>query len=244
MEKRTKMNKIHIITPVKDSIDLTLKTIKAVMQSEIKYPFTYTVYNDFSTENNTIILEKASKEMGFELVNLSDLTDHPSPNYLLILQMTQDKAIKENAGLLIIESDVVVGKDTIQKLVEGAENCDNCGIAASVTVDEVGTINYPYLHAKGKENQIIEAKKHLSFCCSLLMPEFLNKYSFLSLNPEKSWYDVTISRRSLKSGFRNYLFTNLPVLHRPHSSRPWKQLKYTNPLKYYWLKLIKKRDRI
>jgi len=238
------VDKIHIITPVKDSIDLTLKTIEAVMQSDMKCPFVYTVYNDFSTESNTLILEKASKEMGFELVNLSDLTDRPSPNYLLVLQMAQERALKEGAGLLIVESDVVVDKDTIQKLVEGAESRDKCGIAASVTVDENGAINYPYLYVKGRENRIVEVNKHLSFCCSLLMPEFLSRYSFHSLNPEKSWYDVTISRQSLKLDFKNYLFTNLPVLHRPHSSRPWKLLKYTNPVKYYWLKFIHKRDKI
>ena len=238
------MKKVHIITPVKDSINLTLETVKAIMQSDIKLPFTYTIYNDFSTEENTIILEEASKEFKFQLVNLSDITDHPSPKYLLILKTAQEKALKEGAGLLIIESDVVVGKDTIQRLIEGAEESENCGIAASVTVDDKGAINYPYLYAKGKENQVIKTKKHLSFCCSLLMPVFLNKYSFHSLNPDKSWHDVTISRQSLKSGFRNYLFTNLPVLHKPHSSRPWKQLKYTNPLKYYWLKFIHKRDKI
>jgi len=36
----------------------------------------------------------------------------------------------------------------------------------------------------------------------------------------------------------------LTVWHRPHSSRPWKQLKYTNPLKYYWLKFTKGLDKI
>jgi hypothetical protein len=34
------------------------------------------------------------------------------------------------------------------------------------------------------------------------------------------------------------------VTHRPHASRPWKQLKYKNPLKYYWLKLTKGLDKI
>ena len=79
------MKGLNIITPVKDSIELTLETIKATLASEISVPFTYTVYNDFSTPENTAILEKASKEMGFRLVNLSDITDHPSPNYLLVL---------------------------------------------------------------------------------------------------------------------------------------------------------------
>ena len=81
------MEKIHIITPVKDSIDLTIETAKAVLDSEINVPYTYTIYNDFSTPENTARLEKAAAEMGFNLVNLSDITDHPSPNYLLVLQM-------------------------------------------------------------------------------------------------------------------------------------------------------------
>ena len=78
------MKCLHIITPVKDSIDFTLETVQAIVNSELKVPFTYTVYNDFSTEENTRRLEKASREMGFRLVNLSDLTDHPSPNLSLI----------------------------------------------------------------------------------------------------------------------------------------------------------------
>ena len=71
------MKCIHIITPVKDSIDSTLETAKAILGSDIKVPYTYTIYNDFSTEENTKRLEEASKELGFRLVNLTDLTDHP-----------------------------------------------------------------------------------------------------------------------------------------------------------------------
>ena len=64
------------------------------------------------------------------------------------------------------------------------------------------------------------------------------------LNPDKHWFDVTISQMALKIGFKNYLFCNLPAIHRPHASRPWKQLKYTNPLKYYWIKFTKGFDKI
>lgn len=94
----------------KDSIDSTLETVKAIMESDILVPFTYTVYNDFSTEENTHRLEEAARQWNFRLVNLSDLTDHPSPNYLLVLQTAQKEAIKADAGLLIVESDVIVKK--------------------------------------------------------------------------------------------------------------------------------------
>lgn len=238
------MKCLHVLTPVKDSIDFTLETIEAIMQSEVTVPFTYTVYNDFSTEENTRRLEEASRRYGFRLINLSDVTSHPSPNYLLVLQMAQQEALAADAGMLIVESDVVVKKDTLQSLFNGAAERGDCAIAAAVTVDETGAINYPYLHAKGNEGKIYPEKKHCSFCCSLLTPKFLQIYDFHQLDPAKNWYDVTISHEALKKGFRNYLFANLPVWHRPHGSRPWKQLKYKNPLKYYWLKFTKGLDKI
>ena len=80
------------------------------MASGFQIPFTYTVYNDFSTEENTAKLQEASGRLGFELVNLVEITEHPSPNYLLVLQMAQQRAIEADAGLIIVESDVVVKK--------------------------------------------------------------------------------------------------------------------------------------
>lgn len=43
------MKCIHIITPVKDSIELTLQTAEAILKSDFTVPFHYTIYNDFST---------------------------------------------------------------------------------------------------------------------------------------------------------------------------------------------------
>ncbi len=238
------MTQLHIITPVKDSIGTTMETIRAVLASDLRVPYTYTVYNDFSTPENTAVLSKAAAEMGFRLVNLSDLTDHPSPNYLLVLQTARREALAADAGLCIVESDVTVRPDTLQALYDGAAARKDCGIAAAVTVDEAGSINYPYLYAQGKENRVIDNKKHQSFCCSLLTPELMRRFDFGQLDAAKNWFDVTISHEALAAGLKNYLFTTLPVLHRPHQSRPWKQLKYKNPLKYYWLKFTKGLDKI
>ena len=238
------MKGINIITPVKDSIEYTLETIRAILESDIKASFTYTVYNDFSSEENTRILEEASKNMGFELVNLAGITTSPSPNYLLVLQIAQQRAIDEERGLLIIESDVVVAKNTIEELYAGAVTQDKCGIVASVTVNEDGFANYPYKHCKNKMNKVFTTRKHCSFCCSLLTLEFLKSFDFRQLDASKNWYDVFISKKSREFGYKNYLYTNLPVLHRPHGSRPWKHLKYKNPIKYYWIKWKSNLDRI
>lgn len=240
------MKPLHIITPVKDSIASTLETAEAILSSEIRSPFTYTIYNDFSTPENTAALEKfvAQQDGRMRLVNLADITSHPSPNYLLVLQTTQQLALEEGADLIIIESDVVVRPDTIQALADSAAARPDCGIAASVTVNDQGKINYPYEYARGHEGESFAVKKHCSFCCSLLTNNLLKAYDFHTLNPEKHWFDVTISQQSRALGFTNYLFANLPVIHRPHASRPWKQLKYTNPLKYYWIKFTKGFDKI
>jgi hypothetical protein len=238
------MDKLIIITPVKDSIETTMQTVQSVSESVISIPHTYTIYNDLSTEENTRTLEDNTKKHHYNLVNLKDIVDTPSPNYKTTLRLAQQQAIEENAGLLIIESDVVVKADTAQQLMEKAKAFKNTGMVASVTVDENGEINFPYLYAKGKENRELKTDKRLSFCCTLLTLDFLKKLDFSKLDEKKSWYDVFISHQSVKLGFNNYLLTTVPVLHQPHSSRPWKQLKYTNPIKYYWLKYTKGLDKI
>ena len=238
------MIKLHVITPVKDSLETTLQTIASVLSSEINIEFSYSIYNDFSSEETTEILHREAKKQGFDLVNLKDLTNHPSPNYLLVLQTAQQKAIADNAHLLIVESDVIVRKDTFQKMLDCAVNSEKTGMVAAVTTNAEGIVNFPYLFANRMKVGTMETKKRLSFCCTLLTNNYLNSFDFNELNPEKNWYDVFISHKSVELGFRNYLLTSLPVLHLPHSSRPWKALKYTNPLKYYWLKYTQKRDKI
>ena len=238
------MNKLHVITPVKDSLETTLVTIDSIMSSVCSVDFSYTIYNDFSSDKTTETLQAESEKQGFTLVNLKDFTDQPSPNYLLVLQMAQQKAIAEDAHLLIIESDVILGINTLQKMAENVTIHDKVGMVAAVTTDINGKINFPYLYAKNFKSGIYETKKRLSFCCTILNINFLKSFDFNELNPEKNWYDVFISHKSVELGFSNYLLTSLPVLHLPHSSRPWKLLKYSNPLKYYWLKTTQKRDKI
>ena len=238
------MEPLHIITPVKDSLDLTVQTIKSILGSETNFPFKYTVYNDFSTQENTARLSSLSKELGFELVNLQEITSTPSPNYRLTLRLAQKKALEEGASLLIVESDVVVRPDTIRKLYDGSKEKPDCAIAASVTVDGNGEINYPYLFFFFFRKDVVPVRNHCSFCCSILTNRFLKEYDFNRLDPSKNWYDVSISQTALKMGYRNYLFLSLPVWHRPHASRPWKQLKYSSPLKYYWYKIVKGLDKI
>ena len=225
--------------PVKDSMSTAREAIEAVMRCG---DVDFTVYNDFSSPDTTAELELLSRNLGFRLVNWADRTDHPSPNYRLTLQDAQRRALASGAHLVIVESDVTVSPDTFLRLE--AEVAEGVGMVAAVTVDEDGRVNFPYLYARRLRGPAVDTRKRFSFCCTLLSNAFLSAYSFDLLDPEKQWFDVTISHRSLELGFRNRLLLNSPVLHRPHSSRPWKRLKYTNPLRYYWQKLTQHRDRI
>jgi len=231
-----------VITPVKDSLNTTIETIQSIGNSNGK--FQYSIYNDFSSEETTNTLKSMSLEYKFELVNLSEITTTPSPNYRLVLQMAQKKALELGVPLIIIESDVEVNPTTISELIRQSKSLTNCGMVASITKDMDGKINFPYLNFKTTKKEIIQTRHSLSFCCTLLTTNLLNQYDFKSLSAEKHWYDVSISRKSIQLGMKNYLLVTQSVLHKPHSSRPWKQLKYTNPVKYYYQKLVGRLDRI
>lgn len=236
------MYEAFVITPVKDSLDTTIETIRSIKNSNGN--FYYSIYNDFSTEETTLSLKLLSEEFKFELVNLSEITNTPSPNYRLVLQIAQQKALQMGVPLIIIESDVEVQPNTISELIRQSKNLAKCGMVGAITRDLDGNINFPYLNFKSTTREIIKTRHSLSFCCTLLAPNLLKQYDFQSLSAEKHWYDVSISRMSTKLGMNNYLLVSESVLHKPHSSRPWKQLKYKNPLKYYYQKLVKRLDRI
>ena len=157
-------------------------------------------------------------------------------------ERVEERALEEGEHLVIVESDVVINRDTFVKLNKTVK--EGVGLVASVTVDEKGEVNFPYLFAKKWKEEDKSTKKRISFCCTLLTNEFLKLYDFSCLDSTKDWYDVFISHKSVELGLRNILMMSDKVLHRPHSSRPWKLLKYTNPVKYYWIKYTKGFDKI
>ena len=231
-----------IITPVKNSIQSTIETIKAIHGCDSNV--IHIVYNDFSDTETKQKLDEIQPVYNFELIHLEDITSTPSPNYKLVLQDAQIRALKENLPLVVVESDVTIQKDTIERMLEFQIKNSRSGLIGAVTVDEFGVINFPYLKFKNEKQLSIETKRSLSFCCTVMSLQFLQSYSFLKLDETKDWYDTFISSKSLELGFENHVLIDVPVLHRPHGSRPWKQLKYSNPLKYYFLKIRKGRDKI
>ncbi len=236
------MPEVIVITPVKDSPATTQKTIEAICQSDIEMDFI--VFDDFSLNETKNLLKQLQKQQGFNLIHLDDLTKTPSPNYKMVLQLAQQKAIEKQKPLIIIESDVLVASDTIRKILEISKSLKQPGLIGAITTDENGNYNFPYNFEKTKSSDTINTLHSLSFCCTLLSLPFLKTYNFADLPQNKDWFDVTISRQSKKSGFQNYLAKGVEVLHLPHSSRPWKNLKYRNPLLYYVKKIFYKRDRI
>lgn len=178
------------------------------------------------------------------MVHLEDITSTPSPNYKLVLEIAQEMAISKNCPLIIVESDVIVKPDTISNLLKVAKEKPDAGMVAAITVDKEGNYNFPYLYEKTKSKETIVALHSISFCCTLITKSYLREFDFKTLDEKKDWYDVHITKQSRKLGFKNYLVKGTEVLHLPHSSRPWKNLKYTNPLLYYLKKMFLRRDKI
>jgi len=231
------MVKPLIIMPVKDSLQTAEQAIRAIVASG----HSLCVYDDCSTAENAARLDALSQELGVRVVHIGEHTDHPSPNYRWVLIEAQREAIEKGQDLVIVESDVLVRDTTIANMQQAAGQ--GIGMVAAVTTDEQGQVNFPYEYAKRYQQDGV-CRKRLSFCCTLLTNAFLRAYDFEQLDPSKNWYDVTISRMARQAGFENILQVSNPVVHKPHSSRPWKQLKYTNPILYYWRKLTQRRDKI
>lgn len=231
-----------VITPVKDSLDTCRLTVEAIMKAD--GDFEYIVFNDFSQAETKAYLDTQSKKHNFKVIHLEEITDTPSPNYKLVLQMAQELALKNNCPLVIVESDVVVNKDTLTQLFKLAKNKANPGVVGAITVDRTGNYNFPYTFEKIKSTEVVDTSHSLSFCCTLITEDFMKEFSFKTLDSKKDWFDVFISHKSKKMGYHNYLAKGVEVLHLPHSSRPWKNLKYKNPILYYLKKVFLKRDRI
>ena len=236
------MPKLLVVTPVKNALANTLETCKAIASSSVEV--THVVYNDFSDNPTKWGLEEAKKVHGFELVHLEDLTNHPSPNYKLVLQLAQKRALEMGLPFVVVESDVTVGSTTLENLLEHCVREEGLGLVGAVTTDASGRINYPYEKFKSFKGNYSDTRRSLSFCCTLMTPSFLSAFSFEELNDTKDWYDTFISKKALELNFFNRVVFDTPVIHKPHSSRPWKLLKYSNPLKYYLEKLLKRRDKI
>ncbi|WP_321367892.1 glycosyltransferase [uncultured Draconibacterium sp.] len=236
------MSEAIIITPVKDSLSTTKRTIQSVIKADGN--FSYYVFNDFSQPETKKYLDEAAEQFGFNVIHLEDITDTPSPNYKIVLQRAQQMALDADIPLIIIESDVVITQNTIQSLLDVMNTEKNPGLIGAITTDEKGDYNFPYNFEKIKSNEVVDTSHSLSFCCTLITVPFLTQFDFNDLAQNKDWFDVFISRQSKKIGFTNYLAKGIRVVHLPHSSRPWKNLKYKNPVLYYLKKIFLKRDRI
>lgn len=231
-----------VVTPVKNSSETALRSAKAIAASDARVH--HIVFDDFSNDVTLQALQEHQAAIGYELILLKNLTTHPSPNYKLVLEMAQQRAVAERLPLIIVESDVFVQHDTFSSMLKTMQMHPFAGMIGAITTDSKGAINFPYLKFKGITGDVVKTDRSLSFCCTLLTNALLTSVDFRKLDAGKNWYDVFISRWSIAAGFENYIMMQTKVVHAPHSSRSWKQLKYKNPVKYYFLKYWKGLDKI
>jgi hypothetical protein len=232
-----------LITPVKDSLKTTKEVIYSLRAENTEIP--YYLFEDYCSRETKRWLEDNSSRYNYKVISLEKHIRKSSPNYRLTLILARQMALDNKSHLAIVESDVYASHETIMSLNQIAEELTDAGMIGAVTVDSSGEINFPYSYATTIDKPLIFASaKSVSFCCTILTNQLLQKFDFNELPQNMDWFDVYISKKSRQLGFSNYVVKSLPVLHKPHSSRPWKHLKYKNPLLYYLVKMIKRRDRI
>ena len=236
------MANLIIITPIKNSLETLRRTIKTLRTETQSIP--YYIFDDFSNDETIGWLKQNREKYQFEIIHLSDHTNEPSPNYRLTLNMARKMALEQNAHLAIIESDVIAEPQTLDALLKLTEQLPDAGLVGSVTTDSNGKINFPYSYVKKSMPDVYQTSRSMSFCCTILSNDLMKAFDFSELDSSRDWYDVYITKRSRQLGFNNYISLKHPVLHLPHGSRPWKMLKYKNPVLYYFKKFTQKRDRI
>ncbi len=237
------MKNLILITPVKDSLKTTKEVIHSLRSENTEIP--YYIFEDYCSRETKRWLEENSARYDFKIINLEKHTRKSSPNYRTTMIVARKLALENNSHLAIVESDVYANHETIMKLNRIVADLPDAGLVGAVTVDNSGEINFPYNYATAIDKPLIFASaKSVSFCCTVITSQFLQKFDFNELPQKMDWFDVYTSKKSRQLGFSNYVVKSLPVLHKPHSSRPWKHLKYRNPLLYYLVKMIKRRDRI
>ena len=105
---------LYIIMPVKDSIEIAERAIRAIVSSG----HTLCVFDDNSQPENAQRLDEIAAETNIHVVHIAELTDHPSPNYRLVLQLARKEALATNRHLVIVESDVIIQSDTLKRMFE------------------------------------------------------------------------------------------------------------------------------
>jgi hypothetical protein len=83
-----------IITPVKDSLETLKLTVEAISKSE--GDFEYYIFNDFSQAKTKQFIDNNTSVYNFNTIHLEDITNTPSPNYKLVLQMAQKMALEKS----------------------------------------------------------------------------------------------------------------------------------------------------
>ncbi len=234
------LSDLLIVTPVKNSLATTIKTIEAVSQYRSRNE--YLIFNDNSDSETLTWLEENSNRLGYTLLHAQELTPEGSPNQRALLIELQRRC--RGRDILFVESDVIISQTTIPELLNAVNTLESPGLIGAVTVDVDGVPCFPHAHLKGKTGWVIELNSSISFCCTLLTHSFFSSFTASALSRKKEWFDIYLSKKARNSGYKNYILLNQKVFHRPHSSRPWKNLKYTHPIRYYLGKFFARRDRI
>jgi hypothetical protein len=235
MTKPAVPTKALVVMPVRDSLSQCQQSIKAFRQH---YDMPLWVYDDNSQEQTREWLQAHQTLFQYTLFTVSALTPNPPPNYGFVLRHVLQNVhtvFTDPVAIILLESDVqILHAHTLPALLQHIQLPEMApSLVAAATIDTLGQVNYPYHRQRvALHKKPILSLRHVSFCCTVLSPLLCEKLQKAKW-PRRTWYDLWVSSFCRHKGGMVLLDATYPVRHSPHSSRPWKQKKYINPISYY-----------
>jgi len=229
-----------VLIPFRDSLTTLQRTILALKKPAPEIPLL--LCDDASSAQCLKELNTWLETQNWSKVDVLSLpVGEDAPQYGLALRAGLQRAHNEMRQLLVVESDVEVLPGVVLGLQRVLQRKPDAVMAGAVTIDPEGVWNFPYAGtfraAKLRSSPLIR-RRSLSFCCTLLDHGFVDHLLHTPF-PDTGWMDLKISAMARKLGTL-WLALDLQVVHHPHSSRPWKLLKYKNPLLYYFYKITRR----
>ncbi|MDR0547722.1 MAG: hypothetical protein LBG77_09145 [Dysgonamonadaceae bacterium] len=236
------MHQLHIVTPIWNAADSVKRSIAAIVSSKVVFPFEYTVYNACLAGDKLKKLTELSAQYHFNVVSVNPSGSSPISLLVEMLRQAQQQALLAEVPLLWVSPDVVVNKDTVQELFEYRRFMERAGLISALVHDSKDIIAAPHLYAWKYNRGIVPTHQNVGLSCVLFTPRLLAAIDFGDLPDTEEAFDVRISKRSRRLGFRNYLITTSVVEQMSKYPDYRSGSKNRNLLTSLWKKWMKRRS--
>lgn len=219
--------KLSIVIVNLNTVDLTEGCIKSIYKYTLNFPFEVLVTDNGSNDGSVEMLKKYDKMYD----NFTAIFNDSNTGY----GKANNQGIKKSKGeyILLLNNDTVVYKDSLNKLVEFAQNCPDAGVVGSKLLNIDGTLqmscfNFPtitnaikeyFLGQKGLFDKFAPLGDSPSTVDSvvgavfLITPEAKKRVGILDERYFAYFEDIDYCRQTWKKGLKVYYLPESQITH-------------------------------